>query len=82
MLKIVILTNKDLTSNLLFSRLFELDKVKILAVVESSTIYKNKSTAISIFKLSKLMSLNYMTFLIFKKLQNFHVFITITNPIS
>ena len=68
MLKIVILTNKDLTSNLLFSRLFEEKIVKILAVVESSTIYKNKSPAISIFNLSKYMSLHYMTFLIFKNI--------------
>lgn len=64
MLRVLILTNKDLTSNIIFSGLFEKEEVDVLGVVETGTLTKNKNYLWGSFQLLSRIHYTYWLFLV------------------
>ena len=66
MLKVLILTNKDLTSNIIFSDLFNEKGINVLGVVETGTLTKNKNYLLGSLKLLRKIYFKYWLFLVIK----------------
>lgn len=64
-MKILILANDDLTSNLIFSKLFDVDGVDILGVAFTETYTKGKSGYSGAISLLKVLDFKYWIFLVF-----------------
>lgn len=65
MLKVLILSNKDMTSNIIFSGLFGSKSLNICGVAFTDTLTKRKSGLLGVLALAKKMSIRYWLFLIF-----------------
>jgi hypothetical protein len=64
-MKIFILSNEDLTSNVIFSEIIGLEGIDVVGVGFTSTLTKNRKGVLGAFSLLRRMALRYWLYLVF-----------------